>query len=460
MTIFTANPTALIAQPGRAVNTFPSGLVRVDQTYLGLTAQAATHRTTLAIGNNMPDGNSSPCIDGLKIFPEAQERRREDGFTEFIVSAYGRCNATGQKTFGEELVTTTVFHSLPDAGAGISAFATNGIESYADSLTWQFCVPKNSSVAVTVGDIARVFEFNGTQLQTMTFYQSLARFFPTLLTQSQGLGHFKTKNPRAVVFDLNTIVADLKGLKVEASSSTNLPAVEFKVEAIKKTNFGSFDEWTVSYQPYPPIFDFVALGDYSIWQNPGHAESSNLANLIDNTITNVSLGEAWALNTSTLGLGYTPPTNYSQLILNTWVNTPTGRAKLGIGPQYANSVVDGYTIATEFGYYIPNSLGNGTVFTPFARPAGGTWNGLGQGPQTTITQGAATWDLDMGPDVGGNDGAMFFYVYNLKAPINNSRALYMAFRWEQNYLENGVTTTFEKTAQAIYEPEVLVPQGQ
>ena len=94
MTIFIANPTALIAQPGRAVNTFPSGLVRVDQVYLGLTSQAATHRATLAVGNDMPDGDSSPCIDGLKIFPEVQERRREDGFTEFIVSAYGRSKAT------------------------------------------------------------------------------------------------------------------------------------------------------------------------------------------------------------------------------------------------------------------------------------------------------------------------------------------------------------------------------
>lgn len=89
-TIFTSNAAALIPQPGRAVNTFPSGLVRVDQTYIGLTTEAATHRAILAVGNDMPDGDSSPCIDGLKIFPEAQERRREDGFTEYIVSAYGR----------------------------------------------------------------------------------------------------------------------------------------------------------------------------------------------------------------------------------------------------------------------------------------------------------------------------------------------------------------------------------
>jgi hypothetical protein len=100
--------TGLIPQPGRAVNTFPSGLVRVDQTYLGLTANAATHRAILAVGNDMPDGDTSPCIDGLKIFPEAQERRREDGWTEYIVSAYGRfssgqSNSTLKKIAFQEL---------------------------------------------------------------------------------------------------------------------------------------------------------------------------------------------------------------------------------------------------------------------------------------------------------------------------------------------------------------------
>jgi hypothetical protein len=87
--------SGLIAQPGRSVSTFPSGLVRVEQSYMGLTANAATHRATLAVGNNMPDGDSSPCIDGLKIFPEVQEVRREDGFTEYKVCAYGRSNTTG-----------------------------------------------------------------------------------------------------------------------------------------------------------------------------------------------------------------------------------------------------------------------------------------------------------------------------------------------------------------------------
>jgi hypothetical protein len=100
----------LIPQPGRAVNTFPSGLVRVDQTYLGLTANAATHRAILAVGNDMPDGDTAPCIDGLKIFPEVQERRREDGFTEYIVSAYGRTKTT--PTIEPRVVSLQRFNTL------------------------------------------------------------------------------------------------------------------------------------------------------------------------------------------------------------------------------------------------------------------------------------------------------------------------------------------------------------
>lgn len=89
-TIYEKTPGALVATPGRTVATFPSGLCRVDQTYTCATAHAAAHRATLAVGNDMPDGNTAPAIDGLKIFPAPQEVERGDGFTEFVVSAYGR----------------------------------------------------------------------------------------------------------------------------------------------------------------------------------------------------------------------------------------------------------------------------------------------------------------------------------------------------------------------------------
>ena len=96
--IYEQTPGGLYATGQRTVSTFPSGLIRVDQSFACKTSAAATHRATLAVGADFP-GDSYPAIDGLKIFPEPQETRRDDGFTEFIVSGYGRTNNTGLATF-------------------------------------------------------------------------------------------------------------------------------------------------------------------------------------------------------------------------------------------------------------------------------------------------------------------------------------------------------------------------
>ena len=87
--IYEKTPGALIPTGDRTVSTFPSGLVRVDQTFVCKTSAATTHRIALSVGNNFPNGDY-PAIDELKIFPEPQEKRGSDGFTEFLVSAYGR----------------------------------------------------------------------------------------------------------------------------------------------------------------------------------------------------------------------------------------------------------------------------------------------------------------------------------------------------------------------------------
>lgn len=88
-TVYQKTHGALIPQGGRAVATFPSGLCRVDQTFICPTSAELTHRTALAVGNDFPV-DDSPAVDGLKIFPAVQEVRRGDGFTEFRVSGYGR----------------------------------------------------------------------------------------------------------------------------------------------------------------------------------------------------------------------------------------------------------------------------------------------------------------------------------------------------------------------------------
>jgi hypothetical protein len=93
--IYEKNAGELIPQGGRSVSTFPSGLVRVDQTFICSTPNIATHRANLKIKEDFP-GGSEPAIDGLYIYPEVQENRRGDGFSELIASGYGRTADTLQ----------------------------------------------------------------------------------------------------------------------------------------------------------------------------------------------------------------------------------------------------------------------------------------------------------------------------------------------------------------------------
>jgi hypothetical protein len=111
-TIYNAqSASSLIAQSGKTVSAFPSGLIRVEQLFLTQSDALFTSRPLVAVGNDAPGGDSSPSIDGLKIFPEAQERHREDGFTEFIVTSYGRVNSEGSSVLGVQLVTLSASYT-------------------------------------------------------------------------------------------------------------------------------------------------------------------------------------------------------------------------------------------------------------------------------------------------------------------------------------------------------------
>lgn len=93
--IYQKSPGQLIAQGNRTVSTFPSGLIRVDQSFICATADAASQRALLPVESNFPGGND-PAIDGIYVYPDVQEKRQSDGFTELIVSGYGRTQTTLQ----------------------------------------------------------------------------------------------------------------------------------------------------------------------------------------------------------------------------------------------------------------------------------------------------------------------------------------------------------------------------
>jgi hypothetical protein len=137
--IYQKTPGGLFATGERTVSTFPSGLIRVDQTFICPTSDAATHRAALAVGNNMP-GGSAPAIDGLKIFPEPQEKKRDNGFTEFIVSAYGRTN-----TVGDQLISSRVSIFIYNYTVGTTKLTQPLVEN-SKTLSLRYVVKNNEQL--------------------------------------------------------------------------------------------------------------------------------------------------------------------------------------------------------------------------------------------------------------------------------------------------------------------------
>jgi hypothetical protein len=223
--------SGLIPQPGRAVNTFPSGLVRVDQTYLGLTSNAATHRAILAVGNDMPDGDTAPCIDGLKIFPEAQERRREDGFTEYIVSAYGRMNTTGKLSKSIAVSTVQIpaliiITNLPAGSSNSTPPVQMAVIVSTTAVTRSAVVPAfapNSAIPLPSGDTS--FSVISTTFEAIR--ASLKAVYPN--------GQFT-----------------LGGL-------TGAISVTAELKAITRSGFGSYDETTATLSGTPKAINFATI---------------------------------------------------------------------------------------------------------------------------------------------------------------------------------------------------------
>ena len=101
----------LIALPNRTVQTYPSGLVRVERSFVCRKDQVANFRNTIRVNELMPFDNGAPAFDGLYIFPEPQEIVRDDGFVEFRVTAYGRTNEFSQAVIEKTSVKSDYFRT-------------------------------------------------------------------------------------------------------------------------------------------------------------------------------------------------------------------------------------------------------------------------------------------------------------------------------------------------------------
>ena len=126
--------------PGRSVQTYPSGLVRVERSFVCRKADVARYRNILRVNEPMPFDDGAPAFDGLFIFPDPQEQVRDDGFVELRVTAYGRTGLVPFVERGSALGTILVTRAITVNDADV--FLEREIPSINETFTTRQVVPQ------------------------------------------------------------------------------------------------------------------------------------------------------------------------------------------------------------------------------------------------------------------------------------------------------------------------------
>jgi hypothetical protein len=246
-----------VKQGDRLVKTFPSGLCLIQQTYIA--------PKSLATYNAFQEGDaitdSQPCIDGAYIFPAPDYQDTGDGFMRCTVTAYGRVNSTGNKTFSKELGVQGFYAYFTPVDGSASEQQAFSVDVTADKLIWKFVTLKTASPNVSISDSLKVYRLSGEDLETV----QISEFFST---------------------------AYLAGLNKPTEVTFSTPKQIVLAEAV---NYGKFDEWTVAWKAntssislgswqrtsapskpssYNPIYSFAAPGP-NVW--PGQVQWNDVS---------------------------------------------------------------------------------------------------------------------------------------------------------------------------------------
>lgn len=249
-------PGGLYKQPDRTVATFPSGLVRIDQNYMCSNAAEATHRETLAVGNELPEDDGYPAIDGAFIFPHCQQVRRGSGFTEFIAAAYGRTTdqpsnfittiqtvASGQAS-SYKLMNFTLDIVLPTEQV-LTLETLNLNPQMLDPFDFFFINQYNTVKNITV---------TGSTNLTLTAVNAQGEVDDSL---------YRRRRNFLVTFDMFTSTGDPTGTTQDAVFVLNDPTIK----VVSQSHYGKFTEYKIEV-------------NHNITTGPTQGEAGSLTDLI------------------------------------------------------------------------------------------------------------------------------------------------------------------------------------
>jgi hypothetical protein len=223
MTIYEKIPNQLIRTGDRSITAFPSGLLRVDQLYIGKSGNEPEHRSALSYGALMPGQDDTNAIDGVYIFPEVQESKDGTGFTRYQCGGYGR--TTDQSRELSRTQQSIAIRSLDDLGQFVANITVIVINT-------------TNTIVKKIGEIVTADDF--------TFDESLAKPFAVIYE-----GYPERIFTGATETNLiTTYYGNVRSYEAEFSYGESTYIVPFKLidpraEIIAQRNFGKFTEYEV-----------------------------------------------------------------------------------------------------------------------------------------------------------------------------------------------------------------------
>jgi hypothetical protein len=228
----------LIAMPGRSVQTYPSGLVRVERSFMCRKADVARYRNTFRVNEPMPFDDGAPAIDGLFIFPEPQEQVRDDGFVEFRVTAYGRTSLGG-------FLETRYLQGVFDSSVTTNEFILGGLTIGLIPFYVQKIILQNQEISVFDSPVAENINPTSVQMRTSSGENSSYSFVPFDIWKNY-MASGATETLKYKGFEFYPPWMDIDESR---SASVTLREGSFLIQdTIQSTNFGIFNEYTITYR--------------------------------------------------------------------------------------------------------------------------------------------------------------------------------------------------------------------
>lgn len=235
--------TDLIALPNRTVQTYPSGLVRVERSFVCRKDQVARYRNTIKVNEPMPFDNGAPAIDGLYIFPEPQEVVRDDGFVEFRVTAYGRTTTTGN--LESKYIRGGIAYSGNNGSLDWSASSYAMVPEYLQRIVLQNEEVKNFSFSIDAeilpASVEMLFENFGVS-DTFSF---------ALVPYAIWENYMMTGPTASGLLYKNTKFAPTDGVLFSNMPFVSKSRIGYLISSdITSTNFGIFNEYVITYKSF------------------------------------------------------------------------------------------------------------------------------------------------------------------------------------------------------------------